>query len=271
MPARILLVEDNATNLDLMTYILNAFGHTVTRARDGVAGLEALAGATFDLILADMLMPRMDGYGFVKQVRQDGLLTPVIAVTALAMVGDRERILQAGFNGYISKPINPETFSHEVDRFLPADLRSGGRRAQARPSQSSAPVPTAEPTGRTILVVDDVPSNAHVVRAAIEPFGHAVVEARSMDEALEAAAKRRPDLVLTDIHMPEGSGYDLIRAFKERPEMADIPFIFLSSTYWHELDKARGLSLGAKKFLLRPIDPQTLLDEVNDTLGPDTV
>jgi len=265
MPAHILIVEDNPANLELMAYLLDAYGHAVKRAGGAQAGLSALENERFDLVLADILMPGMDGYEFVRRARTGGFgEIPIVAVTALAMVGDRERTLAAGFDGYIAKPINPETFVHEVGRFLSEPLRSSGTRPH-RPAPASEGQ-AAAPTGRTILVVDDVPTNAQVIRAAIEPFGHEVIEVHSMDEALTAARARRLDLILTDVHMPDGTGLDLIRAFKNDPALAAIPFIFLSSTYWHDLDKARGLSLGAKKFLLRPIEPRALVDEINATL-----
>jgi CheY-like chemotaxis protein len=265
VPARILIVEDNPTNLDLMSYLLESFGHVVARAGDGEAGLDAVRRSNFDLILADILMPKLDGHSFVRQVRREFPSgPPVLAVTALAMVGDRERILQSGFNGYIAKPITPETFVHEVDQYLTRELRSTAPGLARTPE--SLPLRAAQPTGRTILVVDDVPTNAELVRAALEPFGHDVVKATSMKEAIEAAGRRLPDLVVADVHMPDGTGYDLIRAFRSNEKFAGVPFIFLSSTYWHELDKARGLALGAQKFLLRPVDPKILLEEINDAL-----
>ncbi|HYK53129.1 MAG TPA: response regulator [Candidatus Eremiobacteraceae bacterium] len=267
MPAKILVVEDNPTNLYLMEYLLGAYGHSVTTATDAAIGLDAAGGQQFDLILADVLMPRMDGFEFVKRAkaqRADG--PPIVAVTALAMVGNRETIMQSGFDGYIPKPISPETFVGEVDHYLPEGKRSKATAGdQARSYDSSPDRPM--PAGRTILAVDDVPTNTQVLRATLEPFGYTVVEARSMKEAMEIAARAKPDLVVTDVHMPSGSGYDLIRAFKADPDLHDIRFIFVSSTYWHELDRARGLSLGASKFLVRPIDPHTLVAEINETLN----
>lgn len=267
MPARILVVEDNATNLYLMAYLLGAYGHEVKTASDADAGLAALDGAQFDLILADVLMPKIDGFEFMRRARKPGVESPpIIAVTALAMVGNREQIIEAGFDGYIAKPISPETFVGEVDAFLPDGKRSKATTGVAQPQDARD---RAEPMGRTILAVDDVATNTQVLRATLEPFGYSVVEARSMEDALREARRRRPDLVVTDIHMPMGTGYDLIRAFQNDPELSDISFIFVSSTYWHELDRARGLSLGAKKFLVRPIDPQVLVAEINDVLRGD--
>src|SRR5689334_2260285 len=95
-----------------MIYLLEAFGHTTCAARDGQEGLEVAASERPDLIICDVHMPRMDGYGVVRHLKEDPVLRKVrcIAVTALAMVGDRDRVLQAGFDGYLTKPIDPETF-----------------------------------------------------------------------------------------------------------------------------------------------------------------
>src|SRR5271155_2924663 len=106
MAARILVIEDNSDNLDLMAYLLGAFGHTVVTARDGEEGLEAARREAFDLIVCDVQMPKVDGYGVARQLKADTQLRriPLVAVTAFAMVGDRDKILAAGFDGYIAKP-----------------------------------------------------------------------------------------------------------------------------------------------------------------------
>ena len=126
MPARILVIDDNRANLDLMVYLLEAFGHAAQGVADPRAGLEAARNNEYDAIITDILMPDLDGYAIARSLKEDaGLLdTPVIAVTALAMAGDRERILAAGFNGYIAKPIEPSTFVKQIDSFLPEHLRS---------------------------------------------------------------------------------------------------------------------------------------------------
>jgi CheY-like chemotaxis protein len=120
MGARILVIEDNPTNLELMTYLLRAFGHTPLTAGDGEAGVEAALRERPDLVLCDLAMPRLDGYGVVRRLKADPALRhiPVVAVTASAMVGDRDRVIATGFDGYISKPIDPETFVAEVEGFL---------------------------------------------------------------------------------------------------------------------------------------------------------
>jgi CheY-like chemotaxis protein len=117
---RILLIEDNATNLELMTYLLTAFGHTTIPARDGQEGVEAALQYAPDMILCDLALPRLDGFGVALRLKAEPGLrdVPLIAVTASAMVGDREKVIASGFDGYITKPITPETFVAEVEGFL---------------------------------------------------------------------------------------------------------------------------------------------------------
>jgi CheY-like chemotaxis protein len=119
--ARILIIEDNSANMQLMSYLLNAFKHTVVEAVSGSAGLTMAQSESPDLILCDLQMPEMDGYEVAQRIKQNPQLNaiPLVAVTAYAMVGDRDKVLAAGFNGYIAKPINPERFVGEVEAFLP--------------------------------------------------------------------------------------------------------------------------------------------------------
>src|SRR5579871_987447 len=112
MKPRILIIEDNAANLELMAYLLGAFGYTPLTASDGAEGLALARGKELTLILCDIGMGDMDGYAVVRHVKADPALQKIrlVAVTAYAMVGDRDKILAAGFDGYIAKPIDPEIF-----------------------------------------------------------------------------------------------------------------------------------------------------------------
>jgi two-component system cell cycle response regulator len=119
--ARLLVVEDNEVNLELMRYLLTAFGHEVVAADNGETALAVLDRERVDLVVCDVHMPKMDGLQFLValRARPDVAGLPVIAVTASAMVGDREGLLAAGFQGYISKPIDPRRFVGQVEAFLP--------------------------------------------------------------------------------------------------------------------------------------------------------
>ena len=121
MKGIILVIEDNEQNLYLITFILEKNGYKVFQARDGKEGIELACRVNPSLILLDIQLPVIDGYAVARELRsKPGLADiPIVAVTSYAMVGDRERILAAGCSGYIEKPINPETFLTEVERYLP--------------------------------------------------------------------------------------------------------------------------------------------------------
>lgn len=115
-----LIIEDNEQNLYLATFLLEQNGHEVVPARTGAEGIELAGQIKPLLILLDIQLPGMDGFEVLDRLRENPALdhVPIIAVTSHAMVGDRERILAAGCNGYIEKPINPDTFLAEVESFV---------------------------------------------------------------------------------------------------------------------------------------------------------
>jgi CheY-like chemotaxis protein len=262
MPARILVIEDNPTNLDLMTYLLTAFGHTTLTADDGAAGIQAVQRERPDLIICDMQLPIMDGYEVARWLKShpDLRAIPLVAVTALAMMGDRDKVLAAGFDGYIAKPITPETFVGEVERFLQHD--------SGPPLQPPASTWVAAPPGMrtTLLVVDNMPMNIELARCIFEPSGYTVIAAMSMHEALACARQAPPDLILSDVNMEHGDGYDFIIVVKADPRLRAIPFVFITSTYLDPREQAQGLELGAARFIVRPIEPHMLLATIEACL-----
>ncbi len=132
--ACVLVVEDKAENLDLMVYLLTAFGHETLVARDGAEGVAVVSQARPDLVVMDLQMPVMDGYQAASLLKADPGLSsiPIVAVTAYAMVGDRERIMAAGFDGYLTKPIDPQVSVRELERYLAPGARAGGGRTPAQ-------------------------------------------------------------------------------------------------------------------------------------------
>ena len=118
---RILVIEDNEKNMYLMTFILERMGHVVLKAVTGEEGVEAAVREVPDLILMDIQLPGIDGFEATKRIRASAAArgVPIVAVTSLAMTGDRERLLAAGCNGYIEKPIDPDAIMGQIAGFLP--------------------------------------------------------------------------------------------------------------------------------------------------------
>lgn len=120
MNRTIVLIEDNAQNQYLSTYLLESRGYTVIAALDGRTAMEIVNRILPVAILLDIQLPVMDGYAVARALRESPRLShvPIIAVTSYAMMGDREKALAAGCNGYIEKPIDPETFVAHIEEFI---------------------------------------------------------------------------------------------------------------------------------------------------------
>ncbi len=117
---KILIVEDNDTNLYLVRFILEKSGYQIIVARNGETGVEMAIKERPDLIIMDIQLPDISGLEATKRIRTskaDGTI-PILALTSYAMVGDKERALEAGCTGYIEKPIDPETFVTEIAKYL---------------------------------------------------------------------------------------------------------------------------------------------------------
>jgi len=123
MSINTLYIEDNEVNQYLVDFLLTKNGHSVTLAATGPKGIELAKRLKPELILLDIQLPHMDGYQVLERLRKIPELeqTPVIAVTSYAMMGDFERIMALGCNGYISKPINPDTFVEQIEQHLKRD------------------------------------------------------------------------------------------------------------------------------------------------------
>lgn len=120
MSPRVLVVEDNALNLKLVRDVLEHAGYDVGSAATGELGVDAAAAQPPDLVLLDLQLPGIDGHETLRRLR-DGVLppgVPVVAVTALAMTADRDRASEAGFDGYLEKPISPRALPGQVEHFL---------------------------------------------------------------------------------------------------------------------------------------------------------
>jgi len=117
---KVLVADDKAPGRELIRTILEQSGHSVYEASDGVEALRSARELLPDLIILDLHMPLLDGFGVLQELKQDPRFaaTPIIALTASAMLGDRERALSIGFTGYIPKPISLSALRIEMQRFL---------------------------------------------------------------------------------------------------------------------------------------------------------
>ena len=215
--ARILIIEDNSANVELMAFLLTAYGHSAQSESDGAGGIAAARARRPDLIACDVNLPGMNGFAVVAALKADPALAdvPVLAVTALAMAGDREKVLAAGFDGYISKPIEPESFVTELEAFLLASGAPLAALPPPAPHVGQHPAPAARPT---ILLVDDDPFMLAVLADMLGSEPWRVLSAASGPEALALLGREPVEVILCDQSMPGMSGTEVLaRVARDTP------------------------------------------------------
>ena len=198
MPARILIVEDDLSTRELMAFLLREAGHAVTEAEDGADGLRMALETCPDLVVCDLRLPSADGYAVARALKRDpGCAdTPLLAVSALVLDGDRAKVKAAGFDGYLCKPIEPASFVAEVEAFLPP-----------APRLAQADAPSGLPT---LLVVDDDAFMRDVLADALEGEPWRILSAGSAEEALALLERHPAEVVLSDQSMPGMQGTELM-------------------------------------------------------------
>jgi len=258
--ANIVIIEDTPANLELMLYLLTAAGHTVLTATDGDEGVELVRRTLPELVICDIHMPKVDGYEVARILKSDDALAhiPLVAVTALAMVGDRERGIAAGFEGYLYKPIEPETFAADVEQFL---------REVPNPVSSNTIKPKIKTTATTILVVDDRAINREFLVMLLESAGYRAIEAINGAEALETVGCEKIDLIISDILMPVMDGIEFANRMRAEARIERIPIIFYTATYRSNEAQFLAQFCGVDLVLAKPAEPQTILDAISTLLG----
>ena len=134
---KILIAEDSEVNRELLRELLEARGCEVSEACDGQEAVEMLAVELPEVLLLDINMPRLDGFGALQKIRENPRTAslPVLAVTAYAMRGDQEKVLHAGFDGYLSKPIDAASLGREIARVLGRAMDGVSETAAQAPPQ----------------------------------------------------------------------------------------------------------------------------------------
>jgi CheY-like chemotaxis protein len=120
MKRKILIVEDDVQSLYMLTFLLESNGYEVLQSNNGADGILKAKTNKPDAIILDIQLPEMDGYKVTRELRADleAKDIPIIVVTSFAMIGDRNKALEAGATGYIEKPINPDSFISQMESFI---------------------------------------------------------------------------------------------------------------------------------------------------------
>ena len=263
--ARILIIEDEANNLDVARRIVRGAGHEALTATDGQSGLELARREHPDAVLVDLLLPKLDGWAVTRALREEpwAKKTPIIAVSALAMETDRDRAREAGCDAFVTKPYAPAELRAVLGRYF-----EPGAAPKVAPRPAEAVLPGAvDPTERLgrVLVVDDEPANVELIVRRLTGNGYETVTAGNGHDAIAAAIKEQPDLILMDVMMPGLDGWQATKLLKGDPKTATIPVVFVTARDRPE-DVAAGFEAGGIMYVNKPVEPIELFARVRQAI-----
>ncbi len=260
---RLFVADDDSLFVSLLVEIFGSAGYLVTSASDGEAALQMIEQAVPDLLILDLLLPRVNGWEVLKILRAKATTRdlPILAVTSLG-ASDAEQTLALGANDYLSKPISPSVLTDTVSRLIAGAER---RRRDAEAEKVAERLLVARPAvdqgvervRLRILVVEDNPINMEL----LERGGYELYTCGDGREVMRQAKTHRPDLILLDINLPHIDGLTLARMLREDPETRAVTILAVSA-YSVAGDKERIRQAGCDGFIPKPIDTKTFLQTI---------
>ena len=245
LSGRILLAEDNEVNRRLVSLLVGRTGAELVNVNNGAEALDLALRESFDLILMDIQMPVMNGRDATAAIREAGLNTPVIALTANVMAEDIADYRLAGCNDHLAKPIDKQRFYEVLARYLvvrPESEQGGARRYSG-----------------TVLVAEDNEDNCRLVERMLRAQGLEVITVGSGDQAVRRALSDSVQLVLMDRHMPELDGVEATRLLRQTGFQRPV----IAFTAGDQSENEALLEAGCDGVLNKPIDREHLLATLN--------
>jgi PAS domain S-box-containing protein len=246
---RALIVDDNATNLRVLKELVSSWGATAVTVDGASAALTTLGealegGSSFDVILLDLNMPDIDGYGLARRVRADPRLAniPMIMLTSSAQRGEAERSQQAGIVAYLTKPVRATQLRRAMDAM-------GQVASEVSRAESGATLLQAMP----VLLVEDNAVNQKVFTAMLASTGYRVDVAANGFEALEALERTRYVAVFMDCQMPVMDGYETTQQIRQREGGSQRTVIIAVTASAMTADRTRCLDAGMDDYLSKPL------------------
>lgn len=257
--AKILLVEDNEMNRDVLSRRLERKGFEVIMAIDGQQGIDMAIGHRPDLILMDLSLPIIDGWEATRLLKADPITAriPIIAVTAHAMAGDRDKAIEAGCDDYDTKPLDILRLVGKIETLLARGSGGNADSVLEEPPPAgyikSASVSGLGLSRGRILIVDDIEENRDILTRRVSREGYLYLTAENGEIAMRILEEQNIDLVLLDIQMPVMDGFEVLRRMKADTAFRHIPVIVISASTENE-SVIKGIEMGADDYLPKPFD-----------------
>ncbi|KKT56961.1 MAG: Two component system response regulator, modulated diguanylate cyclase [Candidatus Giovannonibacteria bacterium GW2011_GWC2_44_9] len=258
---KILIIEDEPVHLNVMKAKLEYEGYEVIVATDGETGYQKIMEEKPDLVLLDIILPKLDGFGIMERLRTKGKPAPtIIVVSNSGQPVEIDKALKLGAKDYLVKAeFNPADVLDKVEKALGpsvAEKKNGTRKSV--PAEKLTVAPSADRnysiTGsgnkENILIVEDDKFLRDLIVQKLGREGFRTSEAMDGEEGLKAAKEMRPDLILLDLILPGMDGFEVLKRIKEDKVTAQIPVIVLSNLGQKE-DMDRTVALGAEDFMVK--------------------
>jgi len=252
MTRKIMIVDDNAATRRMVRNALTRNGHEVIEAPDGETALALMRSEHPCVILQDLMLPDADGFELVGQLRQlaRGTDVSILAFSGFVSELDEARISTVGFDDIIAKPIAPSRLVPLIEAHLPAPL----------------PVSAQFGIGRRLVIADDDPMQLKLATFRLARLGFAVEAVPDGLAALAAMRRYPPDVVISDVMMPELDGFGLAMAVRQDPVLHAVPMLLVTSSYVEPADRELARRAGANDLVPRTPELTELLDSLRKAL-----
>ena len=241
----VLLVEDDDALRSILAEALQHEGHAVIEASNGLAALSTLAATPVDLVMTDLMMPKMNGWRLMSAMRERGIEVPVVIITAYMNQEGQDVLTSRDVSSFLVKPVDLDEMAKVIDGVLRTPDATGPK--------------------QRILAVDDEEDVRLIVSTCLENAGYSVETAANGTEALAKVKQFKPQLVVMDIMMPGLNGFQVCEKLRAAAETADLPIVMLTVKAAAEYVR-KAMSLRISGYLVKPMDPDALLARVRKVL-----
>lgn len=251
-PHKIMVVEDNSATRRMVIKALQRNGHNVLEAPDGKTARELMRREHPRVVLQDLMLPDADGFQLVGELRSlaGGNEVSILAFSGFVSEFDEGRVSSVGFDDIIAKPIAPSRLVPIIEAHLPVPVPRGNRIG----------------AGRRVVIADDDPMQLKLASFRLARLGFEIEAVDNGMAALAAARRRPPDVLISDVMMPELDGFGLAMAVRQDPALKGVPVLLVTSSYVEPADRELARRAGANDLLPRTPELAELLDALGTTL-----